>query len=54
MQIRIMKKRDNVEKVPCPYGRTKDTGMTDDKGVPIVVPVYVWPRFAPKTDVAAA
>ena len=52
IQIRIMKKRQ-VEKVPCPYGRTFDTGFNDDTGKPVMAPVMVWPQFAPKQEIAA-
>ena len=49
IQIRIMKKR-GVEKVPCPYGRMQDSGTIDGNGTPVMVPVYVYPQFAPKAD----
>ncbi len=46
IQKRIMKAM-NVEKVPCPYGRTYDTGLIAEDGKPIIVPVLVYPRLAP-------
>ncbi len=50
LQIRMFKKREepSAMKVPCPYGRTFDTGTITDKGEPILAPVMVWPQFAPK------
>jgi len=54
IQVRIFKKRNNVDKVPCPYGRIEESGLYTDKGEPIMVPVMVWPRLAPKIEEIAA
>lgn len=52
IHIRIMKKR-GVDKVPCPYGNLNDSGLKDEKGKPILVPVFVWPKFAPPSELSA-
>jgi len=50
LQIRAFKRRGSVEKVPCPFGRMIDTGLVSNDGVPIMAPVMVWPKFAPKSE----
>jgi hypothetical protein len=50
MQIRNFRQREDIEKVPCPFGGMIDTGMIDDKGQPILAPKMVWPRLGPKRE----